>query len=70
MLLVIASSSQEALKWIRRGDDFDVAILSVNVPVMDGLTLAGEIPKTNYVMPIVMLTRVEEHVPSNFVDRS
>lgn len=70
MLPVTASSSQEALKWIERGDDFDVAILNMNMPVMDGLTLAREIRKTNDVMPIVMLTRVGEHVPSNLVDRS
>ena len=58
MLPVTASSSQEALKWIQRGDDFDVAILNMNMPGMDGLTLAREIRRTNDVLPIVMLTRV------------
>ena len=70
MLPVTASSSQEALKWIQRGDDFDVAILNMNMPGMDGLTLAREIRRTNDVLPIVMLTRVGEHVPSDLVDRS
>ena len=70
MLPVTVSSSQEALKWINRGDDFDVVILNMNMPVMDGLTLAREIRKTNDILPIVMLTRVGEHVPSDLVERS
>lgn len=70
MLPVTASSSHEALKWIERGDDFDVAILNMNMPGLDGLTLAREIRRTNEIMPIVMLTRVGEHVPSDLVDRS
>ena len=70
MLPVTASSSQEALKWIQRGDDFDVAILNMNMPGIDGLTLAKEIRKNNDILPIVMLTRVGEHVPSDLVDRS
>ena len=70
MLPMTASSSQEALKWINRGDDFDVAILNMNMPGMDGLTLAREIRKTTDTLAIVMLTRVGEHVPSDLIDRS
>ncbi len=33
----------EALEWLRRGEAFDVAILDMHMPVMDGLTLAREI---------------------------
>jgi CheY-like chemotaxis protein len=33
----------EALQWIRQGDAFDVALLDMQMPEMDGLTLAAEI---------------------------
>lgn len=70
MLPMTASSSLEALKWIMRGDEFDVAILNMNMPGMDGLTLAGEIRKYSKTLPLVMLTRAGEHVPSGIIDRS
>jgi len=35
----------EALKWIKRGDPFDLAILDMHMPGMDGVTLAGRIRK-------------------------
>jgi signal transduction histidine kinase/DNA-binding response OmpR family regulator len=36
-------SPLEALEWIRRGDPFDVAILDVSMPEMDGIELATAI---------------------------
>jgi CheY-like chemotaxis protein len=48
----------EALEWIRRGEPFDVAVLDMQMPEMDGVTLAEEMrryrdPRT---LPLVMLT--------------
>ena len=38
-----SDSPAEALQWIRRGDPFDLAILDMQMPEMDGITLAKEI---------------------------
>ncbi len=51
-------SPAEALEWIRRMDPFDVAILDMQMPEMDGLTLAGQIRlhRDARTLPLVMLT--------------
>jgi CheY-like chemotaxis protein len=52
------ASPLEALDWIRRGEKFDVAILDMQMPDMDGLMLAAEIQKVRDArnLPLVMLT--------------
>jgi len=51
-------SPTEALEWIRRGDPLDVAILDMQMPEMDGLTLAREIRRyrDTDALPLVMLS--------------
>ena len=59
MLPRAAATPMEALSWLRTGDSFDVAILDMQMPEMDGLTLAREIrklPGGNTNLPLVMLT--------------
>jgi PAS domain S-box-containing protein len=53
-------SGAEALAWIEAGEPFDVAILDMHMPEMDGLTLAAEIRKHRdaEALPLVMLTSV------------
>jgi signal transduction histidine kinase/DNA-binding response OmpR family regulator len=43
LLSYATESPPECLTWIRRGDPFDLAILDLHMPEMDGITLAKEI---------------------------
>jgi PAS domain S-box-containing protein len=49
-------SPREALEWIRRGDPFDVAILDMQMPEMDGVMLAREIRSYNPTLPLVLFS--------------
>jgi CheY-like chemotaxis protein/HPt (histidine-containing phosphotransfer) domain-containing protein len=53
-----AETGQEALAWLRAGRHFDVAVLDMQMPVMDGIQLGREIRQLNAHdgMPLVMLT--------------
>ena len=53
-----AETGPEALAWLRAGRRFDVAVLDMQMPVMDGIQLGREIRQLNAHddMPLVMLT--------------
>jgi CheY-like chemotaxis protein len=63
MMPMAASSGEEALDWIRRGDAFDVAILDVSE--MDGQELANEMRKYDKSLPLVIFTSIGKHVTSD-----
>jgi signal transduction histidine kinase/CheY-like chemotaxis protein len=49
----------EALDWIQHGEPFDIVLLDMDMPGMDGATLAGEIRRyRGDWLPLVMLTSV------------
>ena len=52
----------EALARIRKGDRFDVAVIDMQMPEMDGLALAREIRRSHPELPLVLLTSLG-HVP-------
>ncbi|MBI4750967.1 MAG: response regulator [Acidobacteria bacterium] len=58
MLPRATASPLEALSWIEHDEPFDVAILDVNMPEMDGFDLATEIQKIRHpgTLPLVLLT--------------
>jgi PAS domain S-box-containing protein len=66
MIPMIAASGREALNQIRKGGVFDVAILDMSLPDMDGITLAEEIHRYRRNLPLVALASVGQHQPSEF----
>ncbi|MGH8046721.1 MAG: response regulator, partial [Chthoniobacterales bacterium] len=55
MIPVIVEGGRQALERIHAGEKFDLAILDVMMPDMDGYTLAAEIRKSSN-LPILILT--------------
>jgi PAS domain S-box-containing protein len=56
MKIIAASSGKEALDILSRNQTFDLAILDMQMPEMDGLQLASEIRRRYDQFPMVMLT--------------
>jgi signal transduction histidine kinase/DNA-binding response OmpR family regulator/HPt (histidine-containing phosphotransfer) domain-containing protein/PAS domain-containing protein len=59
MLPRVTASPAEALDWIRQGQPFDLAILDMQMPEMDGTTLAREIralKSPGAGLPLILLT--------------
>jgi PAS domain S-box-containing protein len=54
------ASPKEALEWIRRGDPFDLGLIDMQMPEMDGVQLATEIRavKPPHVMPLILFSSV------------
>jgi CheY-like chemotaxis protein/HPt (histidine-containing phosphotransfer) domain-containing protein len=52
-----------ALEWLRAGQTFDLAILDMQMPTTDGVTLAAQIRKLpqTATLPLVLLTAVGAH---------
>jgi len=70
MLPSAAASAVEALDFVRHGHAFDVAILDMSMPEMDGLGLALEIRKYRdpASLPLIMLTSVTNRPRSQSMD--
>jgi PAS domain S-box-containing protein len=51
-------SARQALRWLRQGDPFDLAIFDLQMPEMDGIMLARETRKvaSGRSLPIILLT--------------
>jgi len=58
MIARCAQSGRQALEWLQSGEMFDIAILDMQMPDMDGLMLAKEIRQLPgaLMLPLVLLT--------------
>ncbi|MCA9920510.1 MAG: response regulator, partial [Anaerolineales bacterium] len=61
----------EALRWVEEGVPFDVAVLDMQMPDMDGLMLAAAIRRTRPAseLPLAILTSMGEPVPAADMQR-
>ncbi len=55
-------SSAEALDWIRGGEPFDLALLDMQMPELDGVELACEIRRERDTHPLVLLTSLGRRI--------
>ena len=59
----ISSSGSAALSILSQDDDFDLAIIDTNMPLMSGLELGGRIKKQYSHIPIILLMPIEKTEP-------
>ncbi|HLA08919.1 MAG TPA: GAF domain-containing protein, partial [Anaerolineales bacterium] len=56
MTALDTESPDEALQWIQRGEQFDVAILDMHMPEVDGIELAKRIRTSDANLPMVLFS--------------
>ena len=50
------AAPDEALRWVKQGEAFDVAILDMHMPGMDGVTLAQRVKAASPALPLVLFS--------------
>ncbi len=56
MVVRDTESAAKALGWLDKGEAFDLAVLDMHMPEMDGLTLAGKIHAMRPALPLVLFS--------------
>jgi CheY-like chemotaxis protein len=63
-------SPKEALGWVRQGARFDLAVLDLHMPEMDGVELAEALHNAETAMPLILLSSLGgygKEIPANLV---
>jgi GAF domain-containing protein/CheY-like chemotaxis protein len=58
-------SPQEALRWLAKPDAFDVAIIDMHMPEMDGVALARQIREKSATLPLVLFSSLGRREAGN-----
>jgi GAF domain-containing protein/DNA-binding response OmpR family regulator len=58
-------SPHEALAWIEAGERFDVAVVDMHMPEMDGLALAHELRQRSATLPLVLFSSLGRREAGN-----
>ncbi|GAB7023849.1 HEAT repeat domain-containing protein [Salidesulfovibrio brasiliensis] len=68
----IATNGQEAFEFIEQGEDFDIILTDMNMPVMDGMELVGKVRNTPGFedTPIIMVTTESEGSQQNLAEKT
>ena len=68
----VAPNGQEAYDFIEQGEDFDIIVTDMNMPVMDGMELVGKIRNTPGFedTPIIMVTTESEASQQNLAEKT
>jgi len=67
----MATNGEEAFDFIEQGEDFDIIITDMNMPVMDGMELVGKVRNTPGFedTPIIMVTTESEASQQNMAEK-
>lgn len=68
----IAANGQEAFEFIEQGEDFDIILTDMNMPVMDGMELVGKVRNTPGFedTPSIMVTTESESSQQNLAEKT
>ena len=58
----VFASGPEAIRWYAAGHVCDLALIDLDMPVLDGLTLSHQFRQNNKDLPIVLMTPLGSHV--------
>jgi PAS domain S-box-containing protein len=70
MTPTVFANPLEALAALKNGERYEIAILDMHMPEMDGITLSNEIRKNGILMPLIMLTSLGWRDPSETINFS
>jgi signal transduction histidine kinase/DNA-binding response OmpR family regulator len=59
---------REAIQWFRNGETFDLAILDMHMPEMDGVSLALEIRRIDPALPLVLFSSLNRREVAEVAD--